>query len=95
MTMGGHALVQHVRPLPLAPVRHGRRHLPDLRPRVDPGRAHVATDPSTPVRIRPAAGEEESPPIPWHLKALAAAVALYLGFRAWQGIEWLLHQLSG
>ena len=53
---------------------------------VDPGQAHVATD---------ELAEEESPPIPWHLKALAAAIALYLGFRAWQGIEWLMHQLSG
>jgi hypothetical protein len=52
---------------------------------VDPGQAHVATD----------AAAEESPPIPWHLKALAAAVALYLGFRAWQGIEWVARQLSG
>jgi len=39
--------------------------------------------------------EEASPPIPWHLKALAAAVALYLGFRAWQGVEWVARQISG
>jgi hypothetical protein len=51
---------------------------------VDPGRAHVAAE-----------VEDESPPIPWHLKALAAAVALYLGFRAWQGVEWVAHRLSG
>jgi hypothetical protein len=31
-------------------------------------------------------------PIPWHLKLLAAAVALYLGWRALQGIEWLVHR---
>jgi hypothetical protein len=39
--------------------------------------------------------EDEEPlgPIPWHLKLLAAALAVYLGFRAWQGIEWLAHQL--
>jgi len=23
---------------------------------------------------------------------LAGAVALYLGFRAWQGIEWIVHK---
>lgn len=60
---------------------------------VEPGKAHVATD-----QIVGDVGEqveEESPPIPWHLKALAAAVALYLGFRAWQGIEWVARQLSG
>ena len=31
-------------------------------------------------------------PVPWHLKLLAGAVALYLGWRAFQGIEWLVHQ---
>jgi hypothetical protein len=35
--------------------------------------------------------EDETVPFPWHLKLLAAAVAIYLGFRAWQGIEWLIH----
>ena len=64
---------------------------------VDAGKAHIATD--HPVdgaaATTPAEGEEESPPIPWHLKALAAAVALYLGVRAWQGIEWVARQLSG
>jgi hypothetical protein len=31
--------------------------------------------------------------LPWHLWLIAAAVALYLGFRAWQGIEWVIQQL--
>jgi hypothetical protein len=57
---------------------------------VDPGHAHVATPtPTTPT----AAGEdeeEELPPIPWHLWLLAAALAVYLGYRAMQGIEWLI-----
>lgn len=30
------------------------------------------------------------PPIPWHLKLLVLALVIYLGFRAWQGIELLL-----
>jgi hypothetical protein len=60
---------------------------------VDPGKAHVATDLGRPDADEPV--EEESPPIPWHLKALAAAVVLYLGFRAWQGVEWVARQLSG
>ena len=30
------------------------------------------------------------PPIPWHLWLLAGALAVYLGYRAMQGIEWLL-----
>jgi hypothetical protein len=31
--------------------------------------------------------------LPWHLWLLAGALAIYLGFRAWQGIEWVIHQL--
>ena len=56
---------------------------------VDAGHAHSASP-------RPAPGgedvaeEEDLPPIPWHLWLLAAALAIYLGYRAMQGIEWLL-----
>jgi hypothetical protein len=32
-------------------------------------------------------------PLPWHFKLLVGAVALYLGYRAFQGIEWLAKQL--
>ena len=35
-------------------------------------------------------GDDSLPPIPWHLWLLAAALAVYLGYRAMQGIEWLL-----
>lgn len=35
----------------------------------------------------------QAPGAPWHFKLLAVAVALYLGFRAWQGIDWLLGHL--
>jgi hypothetical protein len=31
--------------------------------------------------------------LPWHFKMLVGAIALYLGYRAFQGIEWLVHQL--
>jgi hypothetical protein len=34
--------------------------------------------------------EDDLPEVPWHLKLLAAAVAVYLGYRAFQGIEWLV-----
>lgn len=34
--------------------------------------------------------EEERLPIPWHLKVLAAGVALYLLLRVWQGITSLV-----
>jgi hypothetical protein len=35
---------------------------------------------------------EELPPIPGHLKILAGALAIYLGYRFVQGVEWLIHR---
>lgn len=32
----------------------------------------------------------ETPGVPWHFKLLLVAVVLYLGFRAWQGVAWVL-----
>ena len=64
---------------------------------VDPGRARGATVPSAEPSAPPAAAPAEDDawvpeldPIPWHLKLLAGAVALYLGWRAFQGIEWIV-----
>ena len=58
---------------------------------VDPGHAHVATpDGEAKPRADTDEDDEELPPIPWHLWLLAAALAVYLGYRAMQGIEWLL-----
>ena len=34
--------------------------------------------------------EEELSPIPWHLKLLAGGIAVYLLYRLYQGIEWVL-----
>ena len=28
---------------------------------------------------------------PWHFKLMLVALVLYLGYRAWQGIDWLSH----
>ena len=28
---------------------------------------------------------------PWHFKLMLVALAIYLGFRAWQGVAWALH----
>ena len=68
---------------------------------VDPGRARAATTEAAPPEV--AAAPTETPadadwvpdldPVPWHLKLLAGAVAVYLGWRAFQGIEWLVHRL--
>jgi hypothetical protein len=55
---------------------------------VEPGRGKVAGEPA-----RNAGGEEEElPPIPAHLKYLGIALVIYLGYRFWQGIEWVLHK---
>jgi hypothetical protein len=35
----------------------------------------------------------EAPRAPWHFKLLVAAVVLYLGWRGWQGVEWVLQRL--
>ena len=48
---------------------------------VEPGGAHAPAD-------------EELPPVPAHLKVLGAAMVVYLGYRFFQGIEWVVHRLS-
>jgi hypothetical protein len=53
------------------------------------GHAHAPTS-DTAVDPVHADDDEDLPPIPWHLWLLAAALAVYLGYRAMQGIEWLL-----
>jgi hypothetical protein len=60
---------------------------------VDPGHAHGA--PAQPGATGTDPDDEELPPIPWHLWLLAAALAVYLGYRAMQGIEWLLGAVVG
>ena len=73
---------------------------------VDPGLGHPpAKAPDPPANADPSpeaspesgagpagADDEDLGPIPWHLKLLAGAVALYLGYRAFQGIEWIVHR---
>lgn len=45
----------------------------------------------TKVKLRH--GDEQLPPVPWHLKLLLVATAAYLGLRAWQGIDLLIDKL--
>ena len=63
---------------------------------VDAGRAKAPATPVAPVLAdtsnESADGDDDLGPIPWHLKLLAGAVALYLGFRAFQGVEWVVRQ---
>jgi uncharacterized paraquat-inducible protein A len=36
---------------------------------------------------------EERRKIPWHFKFLFVATVIYLGYRAYQGIGWLVHHV--
>jgi hypothetical protein len=60
---------------------------------VDPGRAHPVTGTDAPATTEGAA--EEHVGMPWHFWLLAAALAIYLGWRAFQGVEWVWHQVGG
>jgi hypothetical protein len=44
-----------------------------------------------PGMTRPAS-EEAPPGIPWHLKLLGVAFAIYLSFRAFEAVQWFLHR---
>jgi hypothetical protein len=38
-------------------------------------------------------GEPRGSSAPWHFKLLIAATTVYLGYRLFQGIEWVAHHL--
>jgi hypothetical protein len=39
-------------------------------------------------------GDEEAPRrAPWHFKILAVGTVIYLGYRTYQGIGWLVHHV--
>ena len=63
------------------PVEPGRAHPPPQRDQAADGRANDAP-----------AGEEELGPVPLHLKVMGAALVVYLGYRFFQGVEWLIHR---
>ena len=58
---------------------------------VDAGHAHPVAPPA--AASERDEDDEALPPIPWHLWLLAGALAIYLGYRAMQGIEWLIGAL--
>lgn len=41
----------------------------------------------------PEASEPDHPRAPWHFKLLLVALVLYLGYRAIQGVVWVVHHL--
>lgn len=52
--------------------------------------AHADREPTLNVYGEPIdVDDDEKLPLPWHLKLLAGALAVYLGYRFLQGIEWV------
>jgi hypothetical protein len=60
---------------------------------VDAGRAHPAPPVAAAAAPGPTDPEEAVEPVPWHLKLLLVALAIYLAYRAYQGVAWLLVHL--
>jgi hypothetical protein len=64
---------------------------------VEPGRARPTAGGTAepPVGHPPdgaPAAQEEFPPVPRHLKVLGAAMVVYLGYRFFQGVEWVVQR---
>ena len=56
---------------------------------------HVADPDGDPHLVQSTAEpreEEPEPKVPWHFWLLLVSVVVYLGWRAWQGIEWLINR---
>ena len=81
----------------LSHVRSHRR--PGTGARAGPEACDRTATPATPAEPGPCCNvygepidvdDDEKLPLPWHLKLLAGALAVYLGYRFLQGIEWVL-----
>jgi hypothetical protein len=61
---------------------------------VDAGHAQSASlnEPTAPTALE-ANTEEPLDPVPWHFKLMLGALAIYLGYRAFQGVEWVVQHL--
>lgn len=57
---------------------------------VEAGQAHPADE--HPAPPQPEEAEEDLGPVPFHLKFLGIALVIYLGYRFFQGVEWVIHQ---
>lgn len=53
----------------------------------------MQADGACPTCGRVLAPPREVPRAPWHFKLLLVAVAVYLGYRAWQLLEWAIHRM--
>ena len=60
---------------------------------VEAGRAHSVEEHGGPAGDQaPPPAEDDLGPIPLHLKVLGVALVIYLGFRFFQGVEWVIEQ---
>jgi hypothetical protein len=57
------------------------------------GRTIAAPRPTTDVDGVPADEVEAAPRTPWHFTLLLVALVIYLGYRAFQGVAWLIAHL--
>lgn len=73
-----------------APVEPGRASAPSPIPASIEAAGFSAVDQGAAGERAP---DDDTLPLPWHFKLLVGAIALYLGWRAFQGIEWLVHQV--
>ncbi len=60
---------------------------------VEPGHAHAPVERVEPDETATTDGDDRVDRIPWHLKLLAGALAVYLGYRTFQLFEWLAGKL--
>ena len=56
---------------------------------VDPGAVRAEAE----AKRGEVADGEEHPKTPWHFKLMAGTFAVYLGYRAVQGVAWVAHRL--
>ena len=57
---------------------------------VEAGQAH----PPRQEQEAPPTAEDDIGPVPAHLKILGVALVVYLGWRFFQGVEWVIQRLS-
>lgn len=60
---------------------------------VTPGHAHESADYSGAPPVGADETEFEPGRLPWHLKLILVALALYLGWRAWEALAWTVGRL--
>jgi len=83
-----------------APVDPGRARAAAPDPTLEPAKGEPALAgspapaPGEAAAVDDFGSEDEGDtlPLPWHFKLLVGAIALYLGWRAVQGVEWVVHR---